>query len=100
MKRNAKLKIECRSVKFSPNGTCWACVSSEGLHVFSADVNQYFTPYELDENISIQNLVDCFKRKDYYNAFLVMFKSIYNPNILNKDILATQPTRFDLISLL
>ena len=53
MKRNAKLKIECRSVKFSPNGSCWACASSEGLHIYSGSQTQYFTPYELDENISI-----------------------------------------------
>ncbi len=31
MKRNAQLKIECKNVKFCPNGSCWACATTEGV---------------------------------------------------------------------
>ena len=34
-KRNKKLKMEVRTVKFSQNNKFWAAATPEGLHIFS-----------------------------------------------------------------
>ena len=35
IKRNTKLAIRVKNIRFSPDGTCFACVTTEGLLIYS-----------------------------------------------------------------
>jgi len=81
MKRNAKLKIEVRSLKFSPNGKAWAAATTEGAAIFGINETLFFTPIELDEEVSLEGLKKLFQKKDYFNCLLVGLK-LNEPKIL------------------
>ena len=36
-KRNKKIKVEVKSVKFSPDGKFWGAATTEGLHLYSSE---------------------------------------------------------------
>lgn len=52
-KRKAKIAAECRSIKFSPADDSFSVVTSEGLIVYGKGTKGIFTPYELEQNITL-----------------------------------------------
>ena len=58
MKRSTKLAIKVKKVLFSPDGTSFACATTEGLVVYSLrDNNTVFNPVDIDENITLDNII-------------------------------------------
>lgn len=58
IKRKTKLAIRIKAVRFSPDGTQFACATTEGLLIYSLknDLN-LFNPVEIDENVTIDSII-------------------------------------------
>jgi len=51
-KRSSKAEIQCKCIKFSPNGQEWAAATTEGLIIFSLNRNLLFDPFQLEEHVT------------------------------------------------
>lgn len=58
IKRKVKLAVKVKNVKFSPDGSSFACATTEGLLVFSLKNDSIFNPVDIDENVSIDSIID------------------------------------------
>ena len=65
------IKKRIKNIKFSPNGQNWAAATTEGVGIFTLNESKYFTPYELNENISKEIVLANFKQGDYFNSLIV-----------------------------
>lgn len=72
IKRRTKLAIRIKDIKFSPDGTQFAAATTEGLIIYSLknDLN-LFNPVEIDENVTIDNIITQVKQEQYLTALLV-----------------------------
>lgn len=59
IKRNVKLAIRVKSIKFSPDGTSFAAATTEGLIIYSNRLqnNMIFNPMMIDETVTIDNII-------------------------------------------
>jgi periodic tryptophan protein 2 len=57
IKRNTKMAVKIKTVKFSPDGQTFACATTEGLVIYSLAGDAYFNPVEIDENVTIDNII-------------------------------------------
>jgi len=58
VKRSTKLAIKVKKVLFSPDGTSFACATTEGLIVYSLrNDSVVFNPVDIDENITLDNII-------------------------------------------
>ena len=75
IKRNTKLAIRIKAIKFSPDGTSFACASTEGLVIYSLrnDAN-LFNPVEIDETVTIDNIIANIKSEQYLTAILLALR--------------------------
>ena len=71
IKRNTKLAIRVKCVKFSPDGTSFACATTEGLIIYSLRNDNVFNPVEIDENVTIDNIIEQIKEEQYLSSLLV-----------------------------
>ena len=71
IKRNTKLAIRVKNVQFSPDGTSFACATTEGLLLYSLKPEDVFNPVEIDETVTIENIIEQVKEENYLNALLV-----------------------------
>ncbi len=62
IKRRTKLAIRIKAIRFSPDGTQFAAATTEGLIIYSLknDIN-LFNPVEIDENVTIDNIINHIK---------------------------------------
>ena len=78
IKRNTKLAVRIKQVKFSPDGTQFACATTEGLLIYSLAQDllskQVFNPFEIDETITLDNIIDNLKNDNYLTALLMSLK--------------------------
>jgi hypothetical protein len=44
-------------VKFAPDGTSFACATTEGLLIYSLRPNDVFNPVEIDETVTLDNII-------------------------------------------
>lgn len=70
-KRNKKIAVQVKKVLFSQNGKYWAAATPEGLHVYSQQNQNIFTPFELDESINTELIEKECKHKNYFNALIM-----------------------------
>ena len=72
IKRRTKLAIRIKDIKFSPDGTQFAAATTEGLVIYSLknDIN-LFNPVEIDENVTIDNIISQVKQGQHLTALLV-----------------------------
>jgi|TARA_B110000285_G_C15096488_1_gene602298 periodic tryptophan protein 2 len=67
VKRNTKLAVRVKKVMFSPDGTQFACATTEGLLIYSLAEDllqsQTFNPYDIDETVTIDNIVSNLKNE-------------------------------------
>ena len=70
--RRTKLAIRIKDIKFSPDGTQFAAATTEGLVIYSLknDIN-LFNPVEIDENVTIDNIISQVKSGQHLTALLV-----------------------------
>jgi periodic tryptophan protein 2 len=61
VKRSTKLAVRVKKVEFSPDGTQFACATTEGIVIYSLASslleNHTFNPYEIDETVTIDNII-------------------------------------------
>lgn len=72
VKRRTKLAIRIKAIRFSPDGTQFAAATTEGLIIYSLknDIN-LFNPVEIDETVTIDNIIANVKNEQYLTAILV-----------------------------
>lgn len=75
-KRNTKLAVRIKSLKFSPDGTMIAAATTEGLIIYSnqLQLGAYFNPYDLDESVTIDNVIAKVKAEEYLTALILALR--------------------------
>ena len=83
LKRNVKLAVRIKSIKFSPDGTQFAAATTEGLIIYSnrPALESYFNPYLIDESVTIDNIIAKVKSEEYLTA-LVLSLRLDDPKVL------------------
>eukprot|EP00347_Sterkiella_histriomuscorum_P002397 403368319 len=75
IKRNTKLAVRIKKVLFSPDGTQFSCATTEGLVIYSLRNDyQVFNPVDIDENVTLDNIIQCVKKEEYLPALLMALK--------------------------
>uniref|UniRef100_A0A7S3MWE7 Small-subunit processome Utp12 domain-containing protein n=1 Tax=Strombidium inclinatum TaxID=197538 RepID=A0A7S3MWE7_9SPIT len=78
VKRNTKLAIRVKKVLFSPDGTQFACATTEGLLVYSLEPNTLqqttFNPMDIDESVTLDNIIGNIKKENYLTALVLSLK--------------------------
>ena len=72
VKRKTKLAIRVKCVKFSPDGTSFACATTEGLIMYSLQQDMVFNPIDIDENVTMDNIIIMVKEEQHMTALLVL----------------------------
>jgi periodic tryptophan protein 2 len=57
VKRNVKVQVRVKSVKFSPDGKQFAVATTEGVLLFSNDTSEIFLPLDIDMDITLDNVI-------------------------------------------
>ena len=60
IKRNTRLAVRIKCIKFSPDGTQFAAATTEGLVIYSNRLatNQVFNPIMIDESVNLDNIIE------------------------------------------
>lgn len=80
LKRNAKLAVRIKNVCFSPDGTQFAAATTEGLVIYSNVSHtrlggaDYFNPYEIDENVTLENIISKVKNDEHLTALVLALR--------------------------
>ena len=78
VKRKTKLAVRVKQIVFSPDGTQFACATTEGLLIYSLAqtlLNQTtFNPYDIDENVTIDGIINHLKQDSYLSALIMSLK--------------------------
>lgn len=87
IKRKTKLAVRVKQIVFSPDGTQFACATTEGLVIYSLAstlLESYsFNPYELDESVTIDNVISSLKKENFLSAMIMALK-LNEPEIIDK----------------
>lgn len=60
---------------FSPDGTQFACATTEGLVIYSLRNDyQVFNPVDIDENVTLDNIISGVKKEEYLTSLLMALK--------------------------
>lgn len=75
IKRRTKLAIRVKCIRFSPDGTSFAAATTEGLIIYSLRNDQnLFNPVEIDETVTIDNIISQVKAEQYLTATLLSLR--------------------------
>jgi len=77
LKRNGKLAVRVKSVKFSPDGTSFAVATTEGLVLYSTRVaasENVFEPASIDETVTLDNIIKKVKAEEYTTALVLALR--------------------------
>jgi periodic tryptophan protein 2 len=66
-----KIIAKTYQVSFATTGRSWIACTSEGILLFSMDNSLIFDPFELDINITPQNLLSTLEEKEYLKSLVV-----------------------------
>ena len=87
--RSVNPVILVTSVTFCPTMRSFAISSSEGVMLFSLDVNTNFDPYQLEINITEDSVRESLERKDYADALMQSLK--LNQDNLIREVIESVP---------
>jgi len=75
-KRNTKLAVRIKCLKFSPDGTMIAAATTEGLVIYNnqLQLGAYFNPFDLDESVTIDNIIAKVKAEEYLTALILALR--------------------------
>jgi len=62
-----------KGVCFAPTGRAWAAATTEGLHIYSLDETIIFNPFELDTEVTPENIESSLQQKEYLKALVMSF---------------------------
>ena len=79
--RHFKPEVRVYGVQFSPTGRSWAAVTTEGLLIYSLDHSVLFDPFDLDVDVTPQNILQILQNGDYRSALLLAFRLNEKPYI-------------------
>ena len=78
VKRKTKLAVRVKQIVFSPDGTQFACATTEGLLIYSLAQNLLnqttFNPYDIDENVTIDGIINHLKQDNYLSGLIMSLK--------------------------
>lgn len=76
LKRNVKLAVRIKCVTFSPDGTQFAAATTEGLVIYtnSQRGNDFFNPYEIDEHVTLENIIAKVKAEEHLTALVLALR--------------------------
>lgn len=74
IKRNTKLAIRIKQCKFSPDGSQFACATTEGLIIYSLAADMSFVPFDLSEEVTIDNIIEQTKAENYLTALMLALR--------------------------
>lgn len=87
LKRNTKLAIRVKQVAYSPDGTQFACATTEGLVIYSLAsslLESYtFKPYQIDETVTLDNIIGNLKEENYLSALILSLR-MNEPEVIDK----------------
>ncbi|XP_013385709.1 periodic tryptophan protein 2 homolog [Lingula anatina] len=72
--RHWKPEVLVSCVRFSPTGRAWAATSTEGLLIYSLDHNLIFDPFDLEMDITPENVRRTLARKEYTTSLMLSFR--------------------------
>ncbi|CDO93123.1 unnamed protein product [Kluyveromyces dobzhanskii CBS 2104] len=72
--RRVRPAVRVTSIRFSPTANAFAAASTEGLLVYSVDETILFDPFDLDVDVTPQNVIQALDEKEYLNAILMAFR--------------------------
>jgi periodic tryptophan protein 2 len=73
-KKQQKQPITTNSLAASPTGRAWSAATTEGLLIYSIDETMVFDPFDLDEDVTPQNILKALKRGEYLKALVMSFR--------------------------
>lgn len=76
IKRNTKLAIRIKCIKYSPDGTQFAAATTEGLVIYSNKLaqSQIFNPVMIDESVTLDNIIEKVKMEEYVSATVLALR--------------------------
>lgn len=69
--RKNRPMIRTKSVNFSPTGRSFAAATTEGLLIYSLDETLVFDPFDLDIEITPDNIMLILNNKEFLKALIV-----------------------------
>ena len=72
-------------------GRSWAATSTEGLLIYSLDHNLVFDPYDLEMEITPNNVKKTLQEEEYSTAVMLAFR--LNENALIQEVVETIPVK-------
>ncbi|CCH62886.1 hypothetical protein TBLA_0I02280 [Henningerozyma blattae CBS 6284] len=72
--RRLRPEIRVTSIQFSPTANAFAAASTEGLLIYSVDDTMLFDPFDLDMDVTPENVIEILKEKEYLNALVLAFR--------------------------
>ncbi|CAG7724348.1 unnamed protein product [Allacma fusca] len=76
-----KPEVRVSSVKFCPTGRSWSATTTEGLLMYSCDVQFMFDPLGADENVTPASIKNVLLNEQYDNALMMALRLNVDQNI-------------------
>ncbi|XP_043664857.1 periodic tryptophan protein 2 homolog [Vespula pensylvanica] len=94
--RSMKPEVRVFSLQFSPTGQAWGAATTEGLLIYSLDVDFIFDPFQLDLKITPDTIKETLAKVEYTQALMMALK--LNEKSLIRQVIETIPyTNIELI---
>lgn len=77
--RKLRPEVRVTGVQFGPTGSTFAAASTEGLLIYSLESITTFDPFDLDMDITPDNIVKTINSSDYLKALVMAFRLNSNP---------------------
>lgn len=75
IKRNTKLAVRIKDLKFSPDGTTFAAATTEGLIIYSNKLQSHiFNPVLIDSTVTLDNIIEKVKDENYTTALALALR--------------------------
>ena len=89
-KRTIRPEVRVRSVQFAPTGRAFCAASTEGLLIYSLDTAMDdFDPYELDIDVTPQNILNSIGEQEYLKGLIMAFR--LNDKVLTRKVYEATP---------
>lgn len=73
-KRRTRRAARTTCVRFSPTGRDWAAASTEGLLLYGLDDSASFDPFDLDLDVTPENVLECINDGEHLAALVMAFR--------------------------
>lgn len=90
-KRKTLPEVRTKCVSFAPNGRSFAVATSEGLLIYSLNDSLVFDPFELDEDVTPESVIEACEQGQFARAMLMALHLNEKPII--EDVLIQTPLR-------